>query len=181
MKKLVACLLMIGILVSMSACSSFFGFGTFYETAAQNYGQWGEDIEAPDFLPADVKDYTVNAYSYTLYSYMDTCYEIYLDITVEEDEFEPLLEQVRSYCDDYVEQKAPYCDGYMEIVFMDDYEPYEDGEQVGQAAIEKVIYNPITNNIVYVAFHAKDTGVYPVKDVAYFNRFSITAEGYSDC
>lgn len=109
---------------------------------------------------------------------MDTCYEIFLDITVEETEFDDLIERARAYSDTYEEQPAAYCDGYMEIVFMDAYESWQDRAFVGQAAIEKVIYNPDTGNIVYVVFHADDTGVYQVSDVAYFERFSINADSY---
>ena len=43
---------------------------------------------------------------------------------------------------------------------------------------KKIIYNPQTNRIVYVALHANDTGVYPLKDVAYFNCFHIDEKEY---
>ena len=49
---------------------------------------------------------------------------------------------------------------------------------VGWADIEKVIYNPETLNIIYVCFHANDTAVYKLDEVAYFNRFSILEEDY---
>jgi hypothetical protein len=179
LKKLVACLLALCIMISLSACTSFLGIGTFYETSVDKYGKWENYLDVPTFLPSSVKDYTVHSYSYTLYSYMDVCYEIFVDITVEETEFDRLLESARAHSDSYEEQPADYCDGYMEIVFMDNYEQGKNGEQVGWADIEKVLYNPDTNNVVYVVFHANDTGVYDVKDVAYFNRFSIKADDYS--
>ena len=167
----------------------FFGFflsmGTTYETSVSQYGAWEDDLEdVPSFLPESIEGYTVNAYSYTLYSYMDTCYEIFLDITVEETEFDRLLQEAKTYSNSYVERSADYCDGYTEIVFMDVYETDvhekypDDVEQVGWADIEKVIYNPHTSSIVYVVFHANDTGVYEVADVAYFYRFSINADDY---
>ena len=53
------------------------------------------------------------------------------------------------------------------------------GDQVvGFADIEKIIYNPETYRIVFVAFHANDTGVYPLKDFAYFNCFNIDENEY---
>lgn len=179
MKRFVSIILVLCILVSLSACSHFLGFGTFYETAANKYGKWASYLDIPSFLPSSVENYAVNSYSYTLYSYMDICYEIFLDITVEENKFDCLLNSARTYSDSYEEQPADYCDGYMEIVFIDNYERWENDEQVGWADIEKVIYNPDTKNIVYVVFHANDTGVYDVKDVAYFERFAIAADQYS--
>lgn len=165
-------------------CAFFLSMGTTYETTVSQYGAWEDDLEdVPSFLPESIEGYTVNAYSYTLYSYMDTCYEIFLDITVEETEFNRLLEEAKTYSSSYIERSADYCDGYTEIVFMDVYEKHQtddpdDVEQVGWADIEKVIYNPHTSSIVYVIFHANDTGVYEVADVAYFNRFSINADDY---
>ena len=165
-------------------CAFFLSMGTTYETSVSQYGAWKDDLEdVPSFLPESIEGYTVNAYFYTLYSYMDTCYEIFLDITVEETEFNRLLEEAKTYSSSYIERSADYCDGYTEIVFMDVYEKHQtddpdDVGQVGWADIEKVIYNPHTSSIVYVAFHANDTGVYEVVDVAYFNRFSINADDY---
>ena len=178
MKRFVAIIVVLCIMISLSACSSFLGMGTFYETAADKYGKWASYLDIPSFLPSSVEEYTVNSYAYTLYSYMDVCYEIFLDVTVEENVFDGLLENARAYSVNYEEQPADYCDGYIEIIFMDYYEQGEKSENVGWADIEKVIYNPDTKNIVYVVFHANDTGVYDVKDVVYFNHFSIAADNY---
>ncbi len=141
----------------------------------------GKLARSPLFLPNNIEKYTVNRYSYTLYNYMDTCYEILLDIKVSEDEFDSLFVSTRSYSDYYVEQPFEYADCYLEIAFIDFYEPYEDdgyGKNVGWADIEKAIYNPDTYNIAYVVFHANDTGVYAVNDVSYFKRFSIIEDEY---
>ena len=178
MKRIVAFMVTLFVMLSLPACTSFLGIGTFYETSPDKYGEWEEYLYVPSFLPNSVEQYDVNSYSYTLYSYMDVCYEVFLDITVEENEFNRLLESARTYSKDYTEQPASYGDGYIEIVFKDYYEK-GGGEQVIWADIEKVIYHPDTKNIIYVVFHANDTGVYDVKDVAYFNRFSIIADRYS--
>ena len=112
---------------------------------------------------------------------MDICFEIFLDISVSEEQFGQLLADARSH-GEYTEKEAYYCDGYFEIVFQDDYEIYRGKddltENVGWADIEKVVYNSETLTIIYVCFHANDTGVYPLTDVAYFNRFSINQENY---
>ena len=114
---------------------------------------------------------------------MDTCYEIFVDITViTENQFEELITEVKSHPNYAYEKEAYYCDGYVEIVFQDSYDIYHgenDGtENVGWADIEKIFYNSETLNIVYVCFHANDTGVYELDDVKYFNRFSIKEEEY---
>lgn len=179
MKRVLAIISALCVVITMSACSSLLGVGTFYETSPERYGKWDTNLNVPSFLPESVENFTVNSYSYTLYSYMDVCYEIFLDVSVGEAEFAGLIDSARAYSDSYEEKRADYCDGFTEIVFMDDYEQGENSENVGWADIEKVIYNPDTYTIVYVVFHANDTGVYDVADVAYFTRFSIKAQEYS--
>lgn len=183
-KRIAACLTLLCVMISSSACSKYL-WGTFHETSVENYGEWkkflgewAEYVEIPSFLPSSVKDYTVNSYSYKVGRGFELYYEVFLDITVEEEEFESLLEKARAYSDTYEEQEAVYCDGYTEIVFEDYYERREGSGTVGWADIQKVIYNPDTNNIVYAVLSNIETGVYDVKDVAYFNRFSIEPENY---
>lgn len=178
MIKFLAILTVICAMVSSCGFLSPFGFGTFYETNENNYGEWASFLDIPSFLPDSVNEYKVNSYSYTLYNYLDICYEIFLDITVDENKFDSLLEIAQSYSNDYEERPADYIDGYTEIVFVDKYSEYKNGEQVDWADIEKIIYNREVGNIIYVAFHAHDTGVYDIKDVAYFNRFSIDSDNY---
>ena len=145
------------------------------------YGEWESYLKIPSFLPKSINDYWVNNYSYTLDAYFDICYEIFLDLTVTEDQFTKMISETKAY-QKYYEKEAYYCDGYSEIVFMDFYEVYhrenETSANVGWADIEKVIYNSETLNIIYVCFHANDTGVYDLDKVAYFNRFSINEEEY---
>lgn len=169
-------------LVLLTGCSEL-GIGTIQETSPAKYGEWEKYHTAPSFLPQKIDDYTVNAYSYTLYNYMDTCYEIFLDITVSEEQFNELIETARQHSDVLIERETYYSDGYTEIVIADMYEKgcinEHDGlEQVGIAKIDKVIYNPETFNILYVSFHAEDTSVYDVECIAYFNRFSIAPDEY---
>lgn len=169
-------------LVLLTGCSKL-GIGTIQEISPAKYGEWEKYHTAPSFLPQEIDDYTVNAYSYTLYNYMDTCYEIFLDITVSEEQFDELIENARQRSDVLIERETYYSDGYTEIVIADMYEKgginEHDGlEQVGIAKIDKVIYNPETFNILYVSFHAEDTSVYDVERIAYFNRFSIAPDEY---
>ena len=162
---------------------TFASCGTTYETNPAKYGKWDTSLDIPSFLPKSIAEYEVNEYSYTLYSYMDVCYEIFVDITVTETQFNELITNAKNN-DAYLHEKqAYYNEGYTEIVFQDVYTIYT-GEHinpatnVGWADIEKVIYNKKTLNVIYVCFHANDTGVYELSDVAYFNRFSIQQTEY---
>ena len=136
-----------------------------------------------EYFPEDISAYTVNDYSYTSYDSLDTCTEIFLDITVSEEQFDKLILLAEQYSSDSVSKTAYYNTDYTEIVYVNNYDDYNVGEskekKVGKADIKKVIYNKDTNNIVYVYFKAYDTGVYPVAEVAYFNRFGIDEAGYA--
>lgn len=177
MKKYVRCLLSALIVIAMMFSLSGCDFGSKRITDAEQYGQFESYIELPEFFPNSIEGYTVNSYAYNLESWMDTCYEIFLDITTTENQFDELLSDV-------IDQGKAcyYSEGYFEVVFEDSYDIFteEDNETqvVGYADIEKIIYNPETFRIVYVAFHANDTGVYPLKDVAYFNCFNIDENEY---
>lgn len=166
-------LMIISIVFSLSGCD----FGSKRISDIEQYGQFESYIELPEFFPDSVEGYSVNAYAYHLESWMDTCYEIFLDITVTESQFEELLSEIIGQG-----EECYYSEGCYEVVFEDSYDIFteEDSTQqvVGYADIEKVIYNPETYRIVYVVLHANDTGVYPLKDVAYFNCFNIDETEY---
>lgn len=187
--RLASLLLLVAVVISSAGCAQLLttvmilGMGTIQESAPEAYGNWTKYHDAPAFLPDDLDGYTVNAYSYTLYNYFDICYEIFLDLTVTEEQFTVLIERAEGYSDARTSRTAYYDEAYTEIIFTDVYERWEaednDGaEQVGWADIDKIIYNPDTRNIIYVAFHANDTGVHDVENVAYFQRFGITPDAY---
>ncbi len=182
MKTKSFCLLML-LIISLLLSSCDMGFGSKHIEDPQKYGSWESYLNIPSFFPSSIVDYQVNGYSYTLLAYMDICFEIFLDITVSPKQFEELIEEARSYAEEPCEKNAYYCDGYVELVFQDSYtvhRPEENiAENVGWADIEKIIYNPESLNIVYVCFHANDTGVYQLDKVAYFNRFSIQEKEYA--
>ncbi len=194
MKRLFACVLIFFVLASGSGCGRVvpvelfdgdMGFGSKQITDPLKYGDWESYLQIPPWMPASVKEYTVNGYSYSLKAYMDVCYEIFVDLTVTEEQLEELLARARQ-SEPAREQDAYYAEGYREMVFQDEYEilpeSLQSGHryqgQVGRADIEKLVYNPQTLNIVFVCFHANDTGVYDLNGVAYFNRFGIDQEEY---
>ncbi len=157
------------------------GFGSKHVKNPKEYGKWESYLDIPAFLPNSITNYQVNDYSYTLLAYMDICYEIFLDVSVMEEQFEELISNAKSQKAYLREKEAYYCEGYYEIVFQNYYEVYDGKDfegNVGWADIEKIVYNPETLNIIFVCFHANDTGVYELDDVAYFNRFSITQQEY---
>lgn len=154
--------------------------GTFEYDSVEDYGEkW--DGREPDFIPDTVEGYNVNQYSYILYSYLDTCYEILLDVTVSEEQLSEILSKYGEGNESVTIKDAWYCEGYIEIVFEDEYQRYirETGEEaVGWATIDKIIYNPATLNVIFVSLHAHDKGVHDLEKVEYFNRFSINPEEY---
>lgn len=160
-----------------------FGFssgdtGSHRETDPANYGKFAEFIDLPAYFPVSIEEYEVNGYSYSLESYFDVCYEIFLDITVTKEQFETLQPTFRTLTNDPV-RAADYAEGYFEVVGNDEYEIFEDDPTlVGWATIDKIVYNPTTYNVVFVQFFAHDTGVYPLSDVAYFNKFGIDQNQY---
>ncbi len=191
MKRLFLIAILLIACISLTSCTAFTllvvgmsTMGTHYYENPEDYGKdW---VEEPTYMPDSIDELKVETYSYTLYEYFDTCYEIFLDVTVAEDEFDSVLAQVRASGEYICEQEAPYADGYIEIVFENLYENNKaiigDGEdqyeQVGYACIEKVIYNRETLSIIFVSIHAHDTGVYDIKDLEYFTYFSIAPEDY---
>ncbi|MBE6130666.1 MAG: hypothetical protein E7183_03015 [Erysipelotrichaceae bacterium] len=179
-KKINLFFIIIFFIFLLSSCNTI--LGTKYVTNPKKYGKWETYLDVPTYLPSDIDDYHVNSYSYTLYAYMDICYEIFLDITVSEEQFNEILSDARNYSEYQYEQNAYYDDRYIEIVYKDYYSiyPYPDeGERgVGSAYIKKIIYNKETLNVIYVCFHAIDTNVYDLADVAYFRRFLISEEEY---
>ena len=179
-RSLLATVLMLIMICSLLGCDM--QWGSKYITDPKEYGKWESYLDIPSFLPSEIDEYKVNSYSYTLLAYFDICYEIFVDISVTEEQFNQLINNAKANPDYLYEKDAYYSDGYKEIVFQDYYKIYhrEDDVEpnVGWADIEKVVYNPETLNIIYVSFHANDTGVYYLDEVEYFNRFSIQEADY---
>ena len=155
--------------------------GTFRYDSIEKYQLIRKDpFYNAEFIPCDTDEYTINDFSFINYVYLDTCFEVFLNITVNEEQFEELISQAKSH-GEFIEQNTWYADGYTEIVFEDDYHSGDSTnleKNVGWATIEKIIYNRETLNIIYVCFHSWDTCVYDVDDVQYFNHFNIDPEAY---
>lgn len=96
--------------------------------SVEDYGIWQSDDIEINYFPANVDQYTVNKYSYTVYTYFDTCYEAFLDVTVTAEQLDALLKAARESDHAHVEQEAWYAEGYYEIVFDDEYTRGDTGE-----------------------------------------------------
>ena len=159
------------------------GFGSQTITDPAEYGNFGV-IDAPVFFPKSIDGCKVNSYSYILRLYLETCYEIFLDLTVSADKLDSLVASAKIAGGFKYEREAYYAAGYRELVFCDYYEPgtqNDDGNnQVGYAWIEKVIFNPDTGNIIYVSFIANDWSVYSLSEVEYFKKFGIKEAEYTE-
>lgn len=177
LKKISFAVITLFLILTISACS----FGEEYITDSKQYRRF-DGSQTINYFPENISNYTINDYSYRTYNYFDRCTEIFLDITVSKDEFNKLVNSARRYSKKPVTQKAYYDKDYTEIVFDNYYGINDENAEknnVGNADIKKVIYNRNKRNIIYVYFKAFDTGVYPLKNVAYFNHFNIKESEYA--
>lgn len=165
----------------LCACGTF---GKIYINDTDKYGEAHFGVKLPDYFPSDIEGYTVNAYSYRVYSNLDISYEAVLDITVTEEQFDEIIENVKKKRPYYSEIESYYAKGYKELVFNDEYtidrshRAKSEEASVYHALIKKVVYNPEELRIVFVDFDPFDSYVYPLKEVEYFNMFGIDEEEY---
>lgn len=180
-KHLSLFLILLTVILLFTSC-----MGTFRYDSIEKYQRIRKDpFYNAEFIPYDTDEYTINNFSFINCVYLDTCYEVFLDITVNEKQFEDLISQSKAH-GKFVEKDTWYANGYIEIVFEDDYhlgygyseDTADFTPSVGWATIEKVIYNPKTLNIIFVCFHSWDTRVYKVQDIQYFNHFEIDPKEY---
>ncbi len=129
-------------------------------------------------FPEDISAYTVESYFYRRTVKYNTDYEIMLELTVSEEQLAALLEEAN--IKKHATRETYYAEGYYEIVYSDEYRISKDTisgiGKVGDADITKIVYNPETCHVLYVAVVASK--VTDVKDVAYFNYFGIDEREY---
>ena len=188
MKRFLALVITALSLFVLTACQLFsalsivgllgLSIGTYYDDNPESYADAVDYIGGFAVLPDSLENFTVNQYAYTRYEYMDTCVELFIDLTVTEEQMSDLLDKAHRSNGILAVREAYYAEGYTEIVYADSYALFENLENVGNADIQKIIYNEETGNILYEYFDAFDTGVYEVKDVAYFQRFGIDQTEY---
>lgn len=170
--------LIIIVCLSLSSCGVF---GTFKTDDVNEYCK-NLAIAPCSFLPESIEKYHINKYSCTKYVYLDICQEIFLDITVTEEQLKEIIKESQQNSNYKYEKSSYYNEEYKEIVFQDVYTvDYENGEatnNVEWADIDKIIYCEKTLNVIFVCFHANDSFVHNVDEVEYFKKFSIDQEEY---
>ena len=193
MKKLLALLILLSIPISLCGCTYIFimtvvdgainGFeNPIVKKSTEDpadYGCYDECVSAPAYLPNSLDGYTVNAFSYSVDSWNDyyTSYEIFLDITVSEEEFTKIINAVNADERTKSSTNAFYGEGFSEIVFSDTFIT-EYGYSIGPSNIEKVIYNSETHEIAFAVLFVGENALRQVSSIAYFKRFNITEQEY---
>lgn len=165
-------------------CISFndLGFGSYHTENVEEYGNYIDGYEVPDFMPESLDGMDVVKYSYTVEAYFDLCLEIYLEVNLDGDDLDALIADVLASDEHHVSRSAYYDPSYTEIIFKDEYEAFEyeedDNELIAYADIAKVIYNESTGTVIFECLYANDTAVMYVEQVEYFKRFEIDENEY---
>ncbi len=173
------------VIIPLSAFITFFyGYQFIFELIFPATYEFSDPAryEQEDYMwPQSLEGYTVNAYLHKKYNGLGYSDERFLDLTVSEEQLADLLERARD-AKIVWEREAYYAEGYYEIVYRDHYSIFEgettDVQLIGYAMISKVIYNPETNNIVYVDIYVNADPNLPLNEMAYFNRFDIDEYEY---
>lgn len=157
-------------------------FGSYYTEDVSEYGDYVKKYEAPDFLPDTLDDVTVVKYCYTVEAYFSRAVEIYLEVTVPEENFNDYISDIMSSDQTHTTKTAYYDPTYTEIIFKDEYEIWEyedDGTQiVGLADVQKVIYSPDTCTVIFECLYVDDYATLLIDQVVYFARFEIDEYEY---
>jgi hypothetical protein len=157
-------------------------FGSYYTEDVSEYGEYVKKYEAPDFLPDTLDDVTVVKYCYTAEAYFSRAVEIYLEVTVPEENFDDYIKDIMDSEESHNTKTAYYDSSYIEIIFKDDYEIYEyeedDAQIVGIADVQKVIYSPETHTVIFECLYVDESAVLYLDQVVYFARFEIDEYEY---
>ena len=153
-------------------------FGSYYTEDVSEYGDYVKKYEAPAFLPDTLDDVTVVKYCYTVEAYFSRAVEIYLEVTVPEENFNDYISDIMSSDQTHTTKTAYYDPTYTEIIFKDEYEIYEYEEIVGLADVQKVIYSPDTCTVIFECLYVDESALLYLDQVVYFARFEIDEYEY---
>lgn len=157
-------------------------FGSYYTEDVSEYGDFVKKYEAPDFLPDTLDDVTVVKYCYTVEAYFSRAVEIYLEVTVPEEDFDDYIKDIMASEESHNIKTAYYDSAYTEIIFKDEYEIYEyeedDMQIVGLADVQKVIYSPDTCTVIFECLYVDESALLYLDQVVYFARFEIDEYEY---
>ncbi len=185
MKKILLALVICISLVANTGCSLFIlGSALLSSGKSENitdpakYGSFNSSVKIPDYYPESISAYTVSRYYYAMNSAPTLAYEIYLDITMPEADFEALMAKVTGDTRQKTTKDAFHSTDYNEIIFSDEYEFEYEEYQVKSANIEKVIYHKTKPRVIFVLFLVEENGEYSLENVEYFKRLRIDPFDY---
>ena len=185
MKKILLALVICISLVANTGCSLFIlGSALLSSGKSENitdpakYGSFNSSVKIPDYYPESISAYTVSRYYYAMNSAPTLAYEIYLDITMPEADFDALIAKVTSDTRQKTTKDAFHSTDYNEIIFSDEYEFEYKYNEVKSANIEKVIYHKTKPRVVFVLFVVEEGGSYDLESIEYFNRLRIDPFDY---
>ena len=142
------------------------------------YGDFNKDVKLPAYYPKSISNYKINGFSYKIEKNSTLCYEIFLDITLNEKDFETLISGANADARSKTVKSAYHSSEYKEIVFSDKFE-YDHLGYVLDSNVEKVIYNKSEFRIIFVLLYTEELGYYPADNIEYFKKLNINPQEYS--
>ena len=142
------------------------------------YGDFHNDVKLPAYYPKSISNYKINGFSYKIEKNSTLCYEIFLDLTLSEDDFNLLIANVNADSRSKTVKSAYHSSEYKEIVFSDIFE-YDYQEYVLDSNIEKVIYKDSEFRIIFVLLYTEELAYYPADNIEYFKKLNIDPQKYS--
>lgn len=142
------------------------------------YGDFNKDVKLPAYYPKSISNYKINGFSYKIEKNSTLCYEIFLDLTLSEDDFNLLIANVNADSRSKTVKSAYHSSEYKEIVFSDIFE-YDYQEYVLDSNIEKVIYKDSEFRIIFVLLYTEELAYYPVDNIEHFKKLNINPQEYS--
>ena len=151
-------------------------------TDPSEYGNVHDSVQIPFYYPESITEYTVNSYFYAIEKDTALCYEIFLDLTVSEDELTSFISSITSD-----RRKKTITDsynyvGYKEIVFFDEYAIATDRlfskTAIEAANIEKVLYSEENQRIIFVLLYIEENSGYHYDEIEYFKKLNIDPTNY---
>ena len=150
-------------------------------TDPQKYGDFHRTVEIPDYYPESLSAYTVNDYCYFIEKNSRLCYEVFIDITLSENEFSEMLSSVNADSRKKSVKDAFHSPGYKDVIFYDEYEFSDETsfDAVESAHIEKVIYSEAESRIIFVLLYIEQYSYYEVEKIEFFKKLKIDPSQYS--
>lgn len=185
MKKIILVLILCASLLVNTGCSvlliSMLTRVSKKVTDPQEYGEFHNSVEIPEYYPEAISAYTVNDYCYVIEKNSSLCYEVFIDVSLSKGDFEALITSAMDDSRTKTVKGAQHSPEFKEIVFFDEYEFTAENEfdLLVSAHIEKVIYNEKESRIIYSLLYVEEYSYYKTQNVEFFQKLKISPEKYS--